>query len=164
MRENEKMFDSLNKKCANCESAHETTDGGFGCQCLCHATPKNSEREIEFAQPGPKNSEWEESWMTEEVEALWQTDVFREVMLNATPLEQTWMKSAIAYIAHNFADKKCQERSKDTVGEFLRKLPEEKIIHSYMSKQGEHSTEYCEGWNDYRLVAIQKLSEQLNQK
>lgn len=57
-----------------------------------------------------------------------------------------------------------QERSKDTVGEFLRKLPEEKIIHSYMSKQGEHSTEYCEGWNDYRLVAIQKLSEQLNQK
>lgn len=40
----------------------------------------------------------------------------------------------------------------------LETLPEEKIIHSYMETQSDgHSKEYCEGWNDYRLVLIDKL-------
>ena len=36
----------------------------------------------------------------------------------------------------------------------LQNLPEEKIIHSYMKPE-----EYCEGWNDYRMLAIDKLSK-----
>lgn len=40
----------------------------------------------------------------------------------------------------------------------LEELPEEKIIHSYMETQGDgHSKEYCEGWNDYRMVMINQL-------
>lgn len=43
--------------------------------------------------------------------------------------------------------------------EILQILPEERIIHSYMREQDEGmSTEYCEGWNDYRLVMIDKIS------
>lgn len=59
-----------------------------------------------------------------------------------------------------------KETVEAVVGEQGRNLPEEKIIHSYMETQGDgHSKEYCEGWNDYRMVMIESLfSNNLSRK
>ena len=48
---------------------------------------------------------WEESWMTEEVEALFVTEDFKAMSSVLTPKGINWAKSAIAHLAHNFADK-----------------------------------------------------------
>ncbi len=43
--------------------------------------------------------------------------------------------------------------------EFLKGLPPERIVHSYMKTQDEgKSTEYCNGWNDYRNKVISSFT------
>lgn len=97
-----------------------------------------------------EQAEWKDSYKGK----LWSTAVQK-------CFEAPFVEVAIQHLLFTI-DKKHQkelvEREALVREELREKLPEEKIIHSYMKTQLDmHSTEYCEGWNDYRMVLISLL-------
>lgn len=69
------------------------------------------------------------------------------------------IKQDVKEMIFAFAEDLLSTREKEVREEILRHLPEERIIHGYRKFQEESkSTEYCEGWNDYRLEVIKGLT------
>lgn len=48
--------------------------------------------------------------------------------------------------------------------EFLKNLPPEIIIHRYMSTHGGKSTDYYDGWNDYRNQVCKYIAREIEAK